>query len=90
MKNIKYILQFICILFLFGIFKVIGLKYSRILSGNLMTFVGPIFRSKSIIFSNLSRAFPNLDEIGKKKIQISVHPTWLKEDGNRNSDTQLL
>ena len=68
MKNIKYILQFICILFLFGIFKVIGLKYSRILSGNIMTFVGPIFRSKSIIFSNLSRAFPNLDKIGKKKI----------------------
>ena len=68
MKNIKYILQFICILFLFGIFKVIGLKYSRILSGNIMTFVGPIFRSKSIIFSNLSRAFPNLDKIEKKKI----------------------
>ena len=68
MKNIKYILQFICVLFLFGIFKVIGLRYSRILSGNIMTFVGPIFRSKSIIFSNLSRAFPNLDEISKKKI----------------------
>ena len=68
MKNIKYILQFISVLFLFGIFKVIGLKYSRILSGNIMTFVGPIFRSKSIIFSNLSRAFPNLDEIGKKRI----------------------
>ena len=68
MKNIKYILQFICVIFLFGIFKVIGLKYSRILSGNIMTFVGPIFRSKSIIFSNLSRAFPNLDKIGKKKI----------------------
>ncbi len=33
-----------------------------------MTFVGPIFRSKSIIFSNLSRAFPNLDKIEKKKI----------------------
>ena len=68
MKNIKYILQFICVLFLFGIFKVIGLRYSRILSGNIMTFVGPIFRSKSIIFSNLSRAFPNLDKIEKKKI----------------------
>ena len=68
MKNIKYILQFISVLFLFGIFRVIGLKYSRILSGNIMTFVGPIFRSKSIIFSNLSRAFPNLDDIGKKRI----------------------
>ena len=68
MKNIKYILQFICIIFLFGIFKIIGLKYSRILSGNIMILVGPIFRSKNVIFANLSKAFPNLDEIGKKKI----------------------
>ena len=68
MKNIKYILQFICIIFLFGIFKIIGLKYSRILSGNIMILVGPILRSKKVILANLSRAFPNLDKIGKKKI----------------------
>ena len=68
MKNIKYILQFTCIIFFFGIFKIIGLKYSRILSGNIMILVGPIFRSKNVIFENLSKAFPNLDEIGKKKI----------------------
>ena len=68
MKNIKYILQFTCIIFFFGIFKIIGLKYSRILSGNIMILVGPIFRSKNVIFANLSRAFPNLDKIGKKKI----------------------
>ena len=68
MKNIKYILQFTCIIFFFGIFKIIGLKYSRILSGNIMILVGPIFRSKNVIFANLSKAFPNLDEIGKKKI----------------------
>ena len=68
MKNIKYILQFTCIIFFFGIFKIIGLKYSRILSGNIMILVGPIFRSKNVIFTNLSKAFPNLDEIGKKKI----------------------
>ena len=68
MKNIKYILQFICIIFLFGIFKIIGLKYSRILSGNIMILVGPILRPKKVILANLSRAFPNLDKIGKKKI----------------------
>ena len=68
MKNIKYILQFTCIIFFFGIFKIIGLKYSRILSGNIMILVGPIFRSKSVIFANLSRAFPNLDKTEKKKI----------------------
>ena len=68
MKNIKYILQFTCIIFFFGIFKIIGLKYSRILSGNIMILVGPILRSKKVILANLSRAFPNLDKIGKKKI----------------------
>ncbi len=68
MKNIKYFLQFICIIFLFGIFKIIGLKFSRFLSGNIMTLFGPMFRSKRIIFSNLSKAFPNLDEKERKKI----------------------
>ena len=68
MKNIKYLLQFICVAFFFGIFKIIGLKYSKCLAGNFMTLLGPIFRSKKIIFSNLSKAFPNLNDIEKKKI----------------------
>ena len=68
MKNIKYLLQFFFIMFFFGIFKIIGLKNSKYLSGNLMTLLGPIFRSKKIIFSNLSKAFPNLNDIEKKKI----------------------
>ena len=33
MKKIKYFLQYIIILFLFIIFKTLGLKYSSILSG---------------------------------------------------------
>ena len=68
MKNIKYLLQFFFIMFFFGIFKIIGLKNSKYLSGNRMTLLGPIFRSKKIIFSNLSKAFPNLNDIEKNKI----------------------
>ncbi len=68
MKNIKYLLQFLFVMFFFGIFKIIGLKNSKYLSGNIMTLLGPMFRSKKIIFSNLSKAFPNLDDLEKKKI----------------------
>tara|TARA_X000000950_G_scaffold93650_1_gene117891 strand:- start:2631 stop:3494 length:864 start_codon:yes stop_codon:yes gene_type:complete len=68
MNNIKYFLQFICVIILFGIFKIIGLKYSRLFAGKIMTLFGPIFRSEEIIFKNLSRAFPNIDQIEKKKI----------------------
>ena len=67
MKNIKYFIQFILIMLLFGIFKILGFKFSKILSGSLMIIFGRFFRSKDIIFSNLSKAFPNFNEIEKKK-----------------------
>ena len=68
MKNIKYFLQFLFVIFFFGIFKIIGLKNSRCLSGNFMTLLGPMFRSKKTIYSNLSKAFPDLDDEGKETI----------------------
>ena len=68
MKNLKYFLQFFCILFLFGMFKIVGIKFSRIISENIMVVLGPIFRSKKIIVKNLSIAFPNFDENEKKQI----------------------
>ena len=74
MKNIKYFIQFIFVMFFFGIFKIIGLEKSKFLSGNLMTLLGPMFRSKKIIFSNLSKAFPNLDNLEKEKI---LKKMWL-------------
>ena len=68
MKNFKYFLQFFCILFLFGVFKIVGIKFSRIISENIMVVLGPIFRSKKIIIKNLSIAFPNFNENEKKQI----------------------
>ena len=74
MKNLKYFLQFFCILFLFGVFKIVGIKFSRIISENIMVVLGPIFRSKKIIIKNLSIAFPNFNENEKKQI---IKDMWI-------------
>ena len=68
MNNIKYFSQFILISILFMIFKLIGLKYSSILSGRIFTVIGPIFRSNKICYSNLSKALPKLSLRQKKEI----------------------
>ena len=68
MKKIKYFLQFITIIFLFTIFKLIGLKYSSIFSGRFFTLIGPLFRSKIICHKNLSKALPDLTENQRIKI----------------------
>jgi len=69
MKHIKYLLQFIFIVFLFLIFKLIGLKFSSFLGGKLFQFIGPLLRQKKIIHSNIKRAFPTIEEDEIKKIK---------------------
>ena len=68
MDKIKYFLQFIIILILFFLFKLLGLRYSTRFSGNLMTILGPMFRSNKIIISNLTKAFPKLSLQEKKNL----------------------
>ena len=63
MKNIKYLSQFIIIIVLFVIYKILGLKYSTYLSGKIFTFFGPLFRSNQISHKNLITAFPDLSTI---------------------------
>ena len=69
MKIIKYFFEFIIILFLFFIYKILGLKISSYISGKLFEFFGPLFRSKKIIVSNIQRAIPgaNLQKINDIK-----------------------
>ena len=67
MKHIKYFIQFIIIIFLFLIFRFIGLKNSRIVSSFIFKRLGSFFRSNNISLENLSIAFPNLSENEKKK-----------------------
>ena len=67
MKKIKYFFQFLFIIILFSLFKILGLKTSSALGGKLFEKVGPLFRSKKLIHSNLKKAFPgiNLDNLNK-------------------------
>ena len=67
MKIIKYFLQFIFIIVLFSFFKILGLNISSALGGKLFEKIGPLFRSKALIHSNLKKAFPgiNLDNLNK-------------------------
>ena len=68
MKNIKYLFQFIFIFFLFLVFKIIGLKFSRILASQLFLIFGPLFRSKKIIEKNISLVFSQSSLEFKKSI----------------------
>ena len=68
MRSLKYFFQFNFIILLFLIYKILGLKISTKLSGKIFVFFGPFFRSKNLIISNLSKAFPNLSLDEKKVI----------------------
>ncbi len=68
MNNLKYFIQFSGILFLFFIFKLLGLKKSSKLSGKIFEIFGPIIRSNKVSYSNLSLAYPKLNEHEKKLI----------------------
>jgi KDO2-lipid IV(A) lauroyltransferase len=61
MKKIKYFFEFIIISFLLLIYKILGLKISSFLSGKLFEFLGPLFRSKETIKSNIKRAIPQIN-----------------------------
>ena len=68
MKQIKYFIQFIIIFFFFIIFKLLGIKISLLVSSFLFRNIGPFFKSRSVILSNLSIVFPSLAEDQKKQI----------------------
>ena len=68
MKSIKYFIQFLIISTLFLIFKILGLSFASYLSGKIISFIGPLFRSKNLIKLNILKAFPDLSPIEVKKI----------------------
>ncbi len=73
MKIIKYFFEFISIISLFLIFKIIGLKNASNLGGVLGRFIGPLFRSKEIIKQNINTA---LGEIDKKEETMIIDSMW--------------
>ena len=68
MSNFKYFIQFILIVPLFLFFKLTGLNIASFLGGKLFEIIGPLFRSKQIIHSNIKKAFPMIDLKDTKKI----------------------
>ena len=62
MKSIKYFTQFIIISTFFLMFKIFGLKISSNISGKIISLIGPFFRSKKLIHSNILKAIPELNE----------------------------
>ena len=68
MKIIKYFFQFLFFIFFFFLFKIFGFKISSLIGGKLFETIGPIFRSKELISSNIKKAMPNVDTKDLKKI----------------------
>ena len=68
MKTLKYFIQFIIILILFFIFKILGLRFASYISSKVVSLIGPFFRSKNLIRLNISKGLPNLDQNEIEKI----------------------
>ena len=73
MKTIKYFFEFITVITLFFIFKIIGLKNASNLGGMIGRFFGPLFRSKSITKENIKIG---LGEINKENEKEIIHGMW--------------
>jgi len=72
MKYIKYFFEFLFSIFFFIVFKIIGPKLSSNISGKIFEIIGPFFRSKKVIYNNIKRAFPEIDENNLKNIENSM------------------
>ena len=73
MKTIKYFFEFITVITLFFIFKIIGLKNASNLGSMIGKFFGPLFRSKSITKENIKIG---LGEISKKNEKEIINGMW--------------
>ena len=68
MKIIKYFFEFLSIISLFCIFKIIGLRNASNMGGILGRFLGPLFRSKKVTKENIEIALGKLDERKQNEI----------------------
>ena len=68
MKAIKYFFEFIIIISLFSIFKIIGLKNASNLGSVIGKNAGPFFRSKDITKENIRLGLGSIDKDKEKEI----------------------
>ena len=73
MKIFKYFFEFISIISLFCIFKIIGLRNASNAGSILGKFIGPLFRSKKIIKENIKTGLGEIDE--QKESEI-INEMW--------------
>jgi Kdo2-lipid IVA lauroyltransferase/acyltransferase len=68
MKIIKYFFEFITVISLFVIFKIIGLKYASNIGSLIGKIFGPFFRSKKIVRKNIKIGLGELKKEEEKQI----------------------
>ena len=73
MKIVKYFFEFISIISLFCIFKIIGLRNASNLGSILGKSIGPLFRSKHITKQNIKTG---LGEISEKRESEIINGMW--------------
>ena len=73
MKIVKYFFEFISIISLFCIFKIVGLKNASNLGSILGRFIGPLFRSKHITKQNIKTG---LGEMNEKRESEIINDMW--------------
>ena len=73
MKYIKYFIQFFLTILCFLIFKILGPNLSSDLSGKIFELIGPFFRSKQIIHSNIKRG---ITKINSKDLENITRLMW--------------
>ena len=73
MKLIKYFFEFLFIIILLIIFKIIRFKLASNLGALIGGLLGPFFRSKKRIISNIKKALP---DIGEKNIELIIKKMW--------------
>ena len=73
MKKIKYFFEFIFIGALLLIFKIIGYRSASNLGALIGVLVGPVFRSRKKISSNIKKALPEIEE---KKKDLIIKDMW--------------
>ncbi|MDC3165262.1 lysophospholipid acyltransferase family protein [Candidatus Pelagibacter sp.] len=101
MKYIKYFFQFLIVIIFFLIFKILGPKLSSNLSGKFFEYIGPFFRSRKIIITNIKKAFPDIDDLNLRKIiklmwnnygRVFAEYMFIKDfrNGNLESNIEII
>ena len=72
MSKLKYLIQFILIILFLFIFRILGLKAASSIGGKIFQIIGPIFRSKRLIQSNIKKVFPEIESVQLNKITSSM------------------